>query len=244
MKYFLPFLSLLLLSPFAAFGEEKFESDIIKTDGGDLKIIFVGHGSVVFYYMGVVIHIDPYGKLADYSMLPDADIVLITHQHRDHLDQEALEKITKADTEFVVTDAVYRELGKGKIMANGDSIKLKGINIEAVPAYNIIHKRENGEPYHPKGEGNGYILTTGNKRIYIAGDTENIPEMELLTGIDIAFIPMNLPYTMDPGMAADAVMKINPEIVYPYHYGDSDTSLLVKALEDKNRTEIRIRNMQ
>ena len=119
-----------------------------------------------------------------------------------------------------------------------------GIRIEAVPAYNIVHMRSPNNPFHPKGEGNGYILTLGDKRIYIAGDTENTPEMKALKNIDIAFLPMNLPYTMTPEMVADAVRAFKPAILYPYHFGSTDTGILVKLLQNSPETEVRIRDMK
>jgi len=128
-------------------------------------------------------------------------------------------------------------------MKNGDVQIIQEIKFEAIPAYNIIHKRDNGQPFHPEGVGNGYILTFGDKRVYVAGDTENIPEMKTLQGIDVAFLPMNLPYTMTPEMVADAAKLFRPKILYPYHYGDTDTSKLVELLKDEQEIEVRIRKM-
>ena len=119
-----------------------------------------------------------------------------------------------------------------------------GLRIEAVPAYNMVHMRSGGIPFHPKGVGNGYVVTFGDKRVYLAGDTENIPEMKDLKGIDIAFLPMNLPYTMTPEMVADAAMTLKPSILYPYHYGDTDTLKIVDLLKDAKEIEVRIRKMQ
>ena len=129
-------------------------------------------------------------------------------------------------------------------MKNGDSRTLHGLKIEAVPAYNIVHKRSSGEPYHPKGNGNGYIVTFGDKRVYVAGDTENIPEMKSLKNIDVAFLPMNLPYTMTPDMVADAVKTIQPKILYPYHFGQTDPKVLVNLLKDSPNIEVRIRKLK
>ena len=128
-------------------------------------------------------------------------------------------------------------------MRNGDVRTVMGVLIEAVPAYNLVHKRGDGEPYHSKGTGNGYIMTFGDKRVYVAGDTENIPEMQSLTNIEVAFLPMNLPFTMTPEMVAEAAKAIRPEILYPYHYGDTDTSKLVDILKDQADIEVRIRRM-
>jgi L-ascorbate metabolism protein UlaG (beta-lactamase superfamily) len=128
-------------------------------------------------------------------------------------------------------------------MQNGDMITVMDLQIESVPAYNIVHKRENGQPFHPRGVGNGYIITFGDQRVYVAADTENIPEMKNLQGIDIAFLPMNLPYTMTPEMVADAAKTIQPKILYPYHYGNTDTSRLVDLLKEEKEIEVRIRKM-
>jgi L-ascorbate metabolism protein UlaG (beta-lactamase superfamily) len=119
-----------------------------------------------------------------------------------------------------------------------------GLKIEAVPAYNIVHKRSSGQPFHPRGVGNGYIVAFGDKRVYVAGDTENTPEMKKLTDVDVAFLPMNLPYTMTPEMVADAARAFRPRIVYPYHYGQTDTSELVRLLGGEEDIEVRIRQMQ
>ncbi|WDP88531.1 MAG: MBL fold metallo-hydrolase [Desulfobacter sp.] len=198
------------------------KTDIIPTSEGRLKITLVGHGSLIFEYGGKTIHVDPWTKMGDYNSLPKADLVLVTHHHRDHLDPAALDIIRKDNTIVVMTPKCARqmEVGNGPppvLMANGDKKKLAGFSIEAIPAYNRVHKRDNGEPFHPKGEGNGYIITFGDKRIYVAGDTENTPEMKALKGIDAAFIPMNLPYTMDSEMAADAAKAFKPRLLYPYH---------------------------
>ena len=244
MRSLIILFSLSMIGQFSVFGENNFESDIIKSTEGDIKITFIGHGTLLFEFKKMNIHIDPYGRLADYSALPDADMILITHQHKDHFDQAAIADIVTVDTDFIVSETVFEKLGKGTILKNNESAKVNGINIEAVPAYNIVNKRDSGEPYHPEGEGNGYILTMGDKRIYIAGDTENIPEMNNLKNIDIAFIPMNLPYTMDPEMAAKAVESFNPKVVYPYHYGETDPQQLVEKLKGRSSTEVRIREMR
>jgi len=225
-------------------GQSVLEQDTIQTSSGNLVITFVGHGTLMFNYNDKVIHIDPYGKLIDYSNMPKAEIIAITHHHGDHFDLEAISKISKENTQVILTSICAEKLSAGIVLKNGESKVVQGINVEAVPAYNIINKRKDGNPFHPKGEGNGYILTFGDKRVYIAGDTENIPEMKMLTGIDIAFVPMNLPYTMTPEMTANAVEMINPKVFYPYHFGDSNTNKLVELLKDKHDTEIRIRNMK
>ena len=129
-------------------------------------------------------------------------------------------------------------------MRNGDVKTVDGLKIEAVPAYNLVHMRSKGVPFHIKGIGNGYVITFGNKRVYVAGDTENIPEMKNLKNIDIAFLPMNLPYTMTPEMVADAAIAFKPKILYPYHFGNTDTSRIVDLLKDHKEIEVRIKDMK
>jgi L-ascorbate metabolism protein UlaG (beta-lactamase superfamily) len=129
-------------------------------------------------------------------------------------------------------------------MNNGDVKTVGGLKIEAVPAYNLVHMRSPGVPFHPKGAGNGYIITFGNKRVYIAGDTENIPEMKQLKQIECAFLPMNLPYTMTPEMVADAAKAFEPKILYPYHYGNTDTLALVNLMKEVKDVDVRIRKMK
>jgi len=220
-----------------------FETDNITTSGGDLKITFIGHASLIFSFNGKVIHVDPDGELADYSTLPKADIVLITHEHSDHFDLSAIKILRTNQTKLVLTETCAKEISGGIVMKNGDVQIIQGIKFEAMPAYNIIHKRDNGQLFHPKCSGNGYILTFGDKRVYVAGDTENIPEMKTLQWIDVAFLPMNLPYTMTPEMVADAAKLFRPKILYPYHYGDTDTSKLLELLKDEQEIEVRIRKM-
>jgi L-ascorbate metabolism protein UlaG (beta-lactamase superfamily) len=155
-----------------------------------------------------------------------------------------LEILRTETTALVLTEACASKVEGGMVMANGDMKTIKGIQIEAVPAYNIVHMRDKGLPFHPKGTGNGYVITFGDKRVYVAGDTENTPEMKMLKNIDIAFLPMNLPYTMTPEMVADAAKAFKPKILYPYHYGDTDTSEVVRLLKGVTEVEVRIRKMK
>ena len=224
--------------------QEQFESDSIKTSAGDLIITFIGHGSLYFNFKNMVIHIDPVSRYADYSKLPDADIILITHHHGDHLDKNAINQIKKTNTDIIATATCVEQDINAHIMKNGDEKVIQGLKVKAVPAYNIVHKRDNGEPFHPKGVGNGYVISFADKNVYIAGDTENVPEMKDLANIDLAFLPMNLPYTMTPEMVAEAVMMFNPKVLYPYHYGNTNVNELIELLKDKKDCEIRIRKMQ
>ena len=228
----------------AAPAEIGFEKDTIATSAGDLEITFIGHGTLMFRFGGKVIHVDPVGRYADYSKMPKADVILVTHEHGDHLDPKAIAKIATADTVLVLSEACAKRLGRGVVMNNGDVRTVLGLKVEAVPAYNVVHMRSAGQPFHPKGVGNGYVVTFGKTRVYVAGDTENVPEMADLRDVAVAFLPMNLPYTMTPEMVADAVRTIKPKIVYPYHFGKTDTSKLVALLKDAKGVEVRIRKMQ
>ena len=221
----------------------KFEEDTIPTSQGNLVLTFLGHGSLIMGFAGKVIHVDPYSEVADYARLPKADLVLITHDHYDHLDPKALQAILKPGTAIVAATSCAGKVKDAVILANGKTTMALGLKIEAVPAYNIVNKRPDGAPFHPKGAGNGYIVAFGDKRVYIAGDTENTAEMKALKNIDIAFLPMNLPYTMTPEMVADAARTFKPRILYPYHYGETDTSILVKLLQGEKSIEVRIRKM-
>jgi L-ascorbate metabolism protein UlaG (beta-lactamase superfamily) len=221
-----------------------FETDTVKTSAGELKITFIGHGTLIFTFGEKIIHVDPWTKLADYSQLPKADIVLITHEHQDHLDLNALEMVRKEETQVILTEICAKQVKGGIVMKNGDVKTVDGLKIEAVPAYNIVQMRSEGVPFHPKGNGNGYVVTFGDRKVYVAGDTENTPELKQLAGIDIAFLPMNLPYTMTPEMVADAAKGFNPRILYPYHFGETDASRLSDLLKGEPGIEIRIRNMK
>lgn len=235
---------LILTFPFAASARTPFAADTIKTSAGDLTITFIGHGSLMFDFAGKIIQVDPFSKLADYTTLPKADIILITHEHYDHLELPALNSVRAPHTEVVLTQTCAKQVKGGIVMHNGEVKTLQGVKIEAVPAYNLIHMRDNNQPFHPKGVGNGYLLTFGDKRIYVAGDTENTPEMKALRDIDVAFLPMNLPYTMTPEMVADAARAFRPKILYPYHYGETDPAKLVELLKNDKDIEVRIRDMR
>lgn len=224
--------------------EQKLETDVIKTQGGDIEITFIGHGTLMLTYNGKVFHVDPWSKLADYSKLPKADFIVITHEHQDHLDVDTINKIQHKDTVIVSNEKSHQKLPQSQAMKNGERKELNGVRIEAVPAYNMVHMRKPGEPYHPQGSGNGYIFTFGDKRVYVAGDTENTPEMKKLENIDVAFLPMNLPFTMTPEMVTDAAKAIKPKVLYPYHTGDTDLSKLTGLMKGTDGVEVRLRNMK
>jgi L-ascorbate metabolism protein UlaG (beta-lactamase superfamily) len=224
---------------------QDFQTDRFETTEGPLTITFVKHASLLFKFDNKTIHVDPVRRMGDYSKLPKADIILITHHHGDHFDLNAIDMLKKEGTKIIATQqcvTISEELENVTVMSDNESKTLMNMNIRSIPAYNIKHKRDNGEPYHPKGKGNGYVVTFGDKNIYIAGDTENIPEMKKLENIDIAFLPMNVPYTMTPEMVADAAKTFKPEVLYPYHYGKTDTSELTELLKDEE-IDVRIRDM-
>ena len=239
------FIGLLCISiETAGFAGNTFETEVVKTAKGDLEITFIGHGTLMFTFGGKIVHVDPFSRLADYSKLPQADLIFLTHEHGDHLDMKALESLRTEKTKIILTENCAQQVKGGIIMQNGDVRTVDGLRVEAVPAYNLVHMRSEGVTFHPKGNGNGYVITLGDIRIYVAGDTENIPEMKQLKDIDVAFLPMNLPYTMTPEMVADAARAFKPKVLYPYHYGKTDPSKLVELMKDTPQVEIRIRKME
>jgi L-ascorbate metabolism protein UlaG (beta-lactamase superfamily) len=221
----------------------EFEKDVFTTSEGNLTITFIAHGTLMMEFNGKVIHIDPVSWYADYATLPKADLILITHEHGDHLDAKAIDAVKKESTEIVLTKICSEKYTGTAVMKNGDSGTYAGFKVDAVPAYNIKNTRSDGNPFHPKGNGNGYIIYFGNKKVYVAGDTENVSEMADLKNIEIAFLPMNLPYTMTPEMVAEAAKVFKPKILYPYHFGETNTSELLELLKDENDIEVRIRKL-
>jgi len=222
---------------------QDFQVDNIKTDNASVAITFIGHGSLMMQYDGKIIHIDPSSREADYSQLPDADLVLITHHHRDHCDPKAFGEVNEEKTMTFLTQLAKDKLGEGEVVPNNKTISYGWIKIEALPAYNLVHKRDNGEFFHPKGCCNSYVLNIDGLRIFIGGDTENTPEMKALKDIDVAFLPMNLPYTMTPEMVADAAKAFKPKVLYPYHYGDTNVDNLLKLMQEEKAVEVRVRKM-
>lgn len=217
--------------------------DQIGTAAGNVEIYFIGHGSLLFKTDEMNIYVDPVRSSGDYHNLPKADIILVTHEHYDHLDIDLIADLKKDGTVILSNEAAASQLPGSRVMKSGDNQKIRNITVEAVPAYNIVNERAPGQPFHPKGTGVGYILNYGDKRFYVAGDTENTPEMKALKNIYVAFLPMNLPYTMTPEMVADAAKAFRPKILYPYHYGGTNTEQIKKLLKDTD-IEVRIRNLK
>jgi L-ascorbate metabolism protein UlaG (beta-lactamase superfamily) len=197
---------------------------------GDITITPFTHASFQIEYGGRVIHVDPTSP-GDYSRAKQADLVLITHDHPDHLDPAAIARVRKPGAPVVAPRAAADKIENPTVMANGETKTVAGISIEAVPMYNLQRGPAPGQLFHPKGRGNGYVLTLGAKRLYVAGDTECTPEMRALKNIDIAFVPMNLPYTMPPAEAAECVKAFKPKVVYPYHYRGQNPEEFKAALK-------------
>jgi len=218
-------------------------ADRIETSEGPLRITPIRHASLMLEFKGRVIHIDPWSQ-GDYRGLPKADLIMITDIHPDHLDLGKIMELSKPGTRIVAPPAVVSSLADATAISNGESKVVEGITIESVPMYNLRRGPSPGKLYHEKGRGNGYVLTLGNRRIYISGDTECIPEMKTLKGIDVAFVCMNLPYTMPPEEAAECVKSFRPKIVYPYHYGNSDLTVFTSALKGETGIEVRLRNWE
>jgi L-ascorbate metabolism protein UlaG (beta-lactamase superfamily) len=226
------------MSATKAFAQSGLTGDTVATSEGDLIIHPVGHASLVIGFGDHVIYVDPAKQ--DFAGLPAPTGILITHEHGDHFDGPSLEKIAGDTAAIMTNEAVAAKLpdslkARALPVKNGGSGELDGISITAIPAYNYTGARKQ---YHPQGRDNGYVLTLGDKKIYIAGDTEDTPEMRALTGIEVAFLPMNLPYTMDINQAADAVKAFKPRIVYPYHYSDSDTAAFKELVGDASEVRL------
>ena len=200
------------------------------SEDGDIRITAITHASFQLEYGGKVIHVDPTSP-GDYSSAKQADLVLVTDIHPDHLDPAAIARVRKAGAPVVAPAAAADKIESPTVIANGETKTVAGISVEAVPMYNLKRGPAPGQLFHPKGRGNGYILTLGARRVYIAGDTECTDEMRALKGIDIAFVPMNLPYTMPPSEAAECVKAFRPKAVYPYHYRGQNPEEFKAALK-------------
>jgi len=209
-----------------------------QTSAGPVKITPIFHASLLIEAAGKFIYVDP-AKPGNFTGLPPADLILITDIHGDHMDPSTISTISKPGTEIMAPPAVVKTVTSASPISNGETKNWGGWTIEAIPMYNIKRGPSTGALYHDKGRGNGYVLTFGGKRFYFSGDTEGIPEMRALKNIDVAFVCMNLPYTMPPDEAADAVKAFHPKIVIPYHYRGSDLSVFEKGLQGTG-IEVRI----
>lgn len=235
---------LALMGLTTACGQQSYEVDEFKTKSGKtVKCYALVHASIRIEYDGREIQIDPVTKLGnrtiDFTTMPKADYLLVTHEHFDHFDKAAIKTLTGEKTRFITNKRCAEMYGSGEAMANGDKLKVADdITLEAVPAYNTT---EGHLQYHPKGRDNGYILTIDGLRIYIAGDTEDIPEMKDIKDIDIAFLPCNQPYTMTPDQLIRAAKIIKPKVLFPYHYGKTDVTTIPSQLQG---IDVRIRHYE
>ena len=235
-------LILLLIGAVRGSSQQQFETDTIATSAGDLKITFIGHATLMFTFNDLVIHLDPWSRLADYSKLPKADFVFITHDHADHLDLKALKHIITDETTLAYTKKCAEVFPGGTIIRNGETLVFERITVRAVPAY-TLREVKRGQP-HPKGECNGYILTFGDKRVYIASETEIIPELKDIKDIDIAFLAMDGVFNLSPEEAVAAVNVFKPKVIYPFHYSRADLTPFIEAFKDIPEIEVRIRDMR
>ncbi len=243
MKYFI---LILFLLPFSlAFAQP----DVFSTKKGNLEITPVFHAALVMQWNGVTVYADPYGGAERYKGMKAPDVIVITHEHGDHLDEATLGGLDLTKTELIAPQKVVDQLknktfAKITVLSNGQNETVKSIKIEAVGAYNIPEETAR----HKKGVGDGYVLNFGGKRVYVSGDTDGTPDMRSLKNIDVAFVCMNPPYTMDVGPAAAAVLAFKPAVVYPYHYRQpgnkfSDTENFKKLVNDKDpKIDVRLRN--
>lgn len=237
----------LVFPPFlSAASNSNRQADVVQTAPGELRIMPVFHGSVMLEFAGKVIHVDPWSQ-GDYTDLPQADLILITHSHADHMDRAMIDKLKKPTTIFLASPAVADTINcsckEMEIIGNGEKKTVLGIEIEAVPMYNIVQGAEPGKPFHHKGIGNGYILNFGDTRVYFSGDTECIPEMKSLKNITIAFLAMNPPRTMSTSEAAACAKEFRPKIVYPYHYRGQNVQEFADALKNTG-IEVRLRKLE
>jgi len=217
------------------------QTDTLRLNGDTLVIHFYGHSSLGIEYKAKFIYTDPVSQYAPYDKLPKADLILVTHEHFDHLDTTAIRALTKATSKIVANESSRKIIGRGSALKNGQSARECGILIEAVPAYNTTPGHLQ---YHPKGRDNGYVIHFGKIKLYLAGDTESVPEMQDLKDIDVAFLPANQPYTMTPDELRHAIEMVRPKIAYPYHLGDTDMNELRAALKDIRGVDVRFRELQ
>lgn len=240
-------LTLLGLVTLASCGGDQPGARSASAPDDELVITPFAGASMQIEYRGTVIHVDPWSR-GDYSSAKPADLILVTDTPGDHLDPDLIATLRKEGAPVVVSDRPEEARDEGSrerllevpdatVMDNGDRLELAGIGVEAVPMYDLLP----GEPFHARGEGNGYILTLGETRVYVAGVTECVPEMQQITDIDIAFVPMNLPHgRMPPLAAADCVRMIRPRVVYPYHYREQPIDTFVQALAGEEDIEVRV----
>ena len=228
-------LSILAAPPAAPEGDKTVATE--QTGDGPLVIQPINHSALRFEFKGKQYYVDPAGQAA-WNTMPKADAIFITHEHQDHLNPQVIDQIKKSGTLILANAAPVKKAGFGEVIEVGQTRRVLDVTVEAVPAYNLTPDRLK---YHPKDrKDNGYVLTFADKRVYVAGDTEGTPEMKALKNIDVAFLPINLPYTMTPAEAAEAARAFKPRILYPYHQGKSDPAEVKRLLADEKGIEVRV----
>ncbi len=237
-------LAALLLMPQILPAAEPMSGDHVATKDGDIVLHPINHATLAIGWKNLTIYVDPVGGAAPFAALPKPDLILITHTHGDHLSADTLKAVAGEKTPLIGPAAVAAQLpadfrSRTTVLTNGETRALLGVTVEAVPAYNTTTERAN---YHPKGAGNGYVLTFADKRVYLSGDTEDIPEMRALKNIDVAFLCMNIPYTMTVEQAASAVKAFRPKIVYPYHSRGSHLEKFKQLVGNDVGVEVRLRD--
>ncbi len=231
-------------APAASAAPATLTGDRIPTQDGDLIIHPVNHATLLLGWQSKTIYVDPVGGAGRFAALPRPDLILLTDIHSDHLNAATLKAVVTDATQLVAPPAVLEQLpaelkSRTRVLKNSESASLLGLTVNAVPMYNLTPERRQ---FHPKGRGNGYVLTLGGKRVYLSGDTEDIPEMRALKDIDVAFLCMNLPYTMTVEQAAQAVRAFHPKIVYPYHYRGSDLEKFKQLVGTDLGIDVRLRD--
>lgn len=233
------FMTLLLAAIFAASTTAAQAPLVFPSAMGEVRIFPLGHASLRLEVGDLIVHVDPWSNVTDYASQPDAGLVLVTHEHQDHLDPAALEQVVGEGT-LVVMDAFSagRYAGEATVLANNESLEFEGMRVTAVPAYNLVQVRDDGTPYHPEGNYNGYLIDVADVRVHIGGDTECVPEFDDLGelgeggGVDVSFLPINLPFTMPPEDAAECFRRISATVAVPYHQGEADPQVVADLLAD------------
>mgnify|MGYP003292385078 CR=1 FL=1 len=222
--------------------DKAYDCDTYTTaNGREVSITFIKHGTLMLDIAGSTVHIDPVAMFGtDYAAMPKADLVLVSHEHGDHLDSAAVAAVTKENTVVLTSAAVAEKIGS-QPLAIGETVDMGGYTVTGVHAYNCSPGHEN---FHPKGHGLGFVFDVDDLRIYVAGDTEDIPELAELKDIDIAFLPVNQPFTMTPEQCIHAAEMLKPRVLIPYHYGETDLSPIVDHFKDNPATEVYIRQLQ
>ena len=220
--------------------QQYWQKDTLQTSKGDLEIEVIGHCFLHFRFNRMNIYVDPIPNVVDATILPKADLILVTHDHRDHLNTDLINFLSKPGTKVIASKSCISKMNFGQFLENGMQTTFNDIYIKAVPAYNVVNLRPDDIPYHPKGDGNGYFLVFGDKTVYISGDTEYIDEMRTFMKPDVAFITTMMPFTMDEDMFMKTVKRLKPKILYPLYYNINITDLKERLSTEMPGVTVRI----